>query len=326
MFQSVYDYPYLSSSANHIFDLSFGFSSTLSASYGQNGLTAVDKLKKSQVYNSMAQVLVGHDATGSIRKFDFDGDHTSTVTDQMDAVFFINFARLLTKDEIKKGSVKIQFITGGIIENHNNLHGQEVCSIEDLNGANSFFTNSPAGEYGVLYSGSTISDNTRVGLVYYQAGVAVITASIFGSTIRGTRLANTIGPYPSTDASFGQGSESGITTGNVDHMIQSGTIDDFANGLRNRLFNIEFNNTVELNSTIYFCRAHHNDFNYSANPTYTTASKLRVKEVSTDQPVSYITTVGLYSADNELLAVAKLSEPLRKDPNTELTLRVRLDY
>ena len=51
-----------------------------------------------------------------------------------------------------------------------------------------------------------------------------------------------------------------------------------------------------------------------------------VKNEDKDLPVSYITTVGLYSADNELLAVAKLSEPLKKDPTTELTLRVRLDY
>ena len=43
-------------------------------------------------------------------------------------------------------------------------------------------------------------------------------------------------------------------------------------------------------------------------------------------PVSYITSVGLYSADNELLAVAKVSEPLIKTPSNELTLRVRLDY
>ena len=55
-------------------------------------------------------------------------------------------------------------------------------------------------------------------------------------------------------------------------------------------------------------------------------SKIRVKEVSRDQPVSYITTVGLYSADNELLAVGKLSEPLKNDPTQDMTLRVRLDY
>jgi hypothetical protein len=93
-----------------------------------------------------------------------------------------------------------------------------------------------------------------------------------------------------------------------------------------RIFNVSFNNTTELNSTVYFCRANHNEFNYSSNPTYLSASKLRVKQQSTDTPVSFVTTVGLYSADNELMAVAKLSEPLRKDPTNEMTLRVRLDY
>ena len=89
---------------------------------------------------------------------------------------------------------------------------------------------------------------------------------------------------------------------------------------------MSFNNSVELNSTVYFCRANHNEFNYSANPTYLSASKLVVKNDSADIPVSYATTVGLYSPDNELLAVAKLAEPLKKDPTTEFTVRVRLDY
>jgi len=99
-----------------------------------------------------------------------------------------------------------------------------------------------------------------------------------------------------------------------------------ANAWRNRIQNISFNNTVELNSAVYFCRANHNEFNYSANPTYISGSKIRVKENPDDAPTSYITTVGLYSSDNELLAVAKLSEPLKKDPTNEVTLRVRLDY
>ena len=89
---------------------------------------------------------------------------------------------------------------------------------------------------------------------------------------------------------------------------------------------MSFNNTTELNSTVHFCRVDNKDFNYSANPTYLTASKIRVKEGVTDPPISYITTVGLYSPDNQLLAVAKLSEPLKKDPTEELVLRVRLDY
>ena len=67
---------------------------------------------------------------------------------------------------------------------------------------------------------------------------------------------------------------------------------------------------TELNSTIYF-RANNTEFNYSANPTYLSASEIIVKGNNPlADPVAYITTVGLYSPDNELLAVAKLSEPL----------------
>ena len=99
-----------------------------------------------------------------------------------------------------------------------------------------------------------------------------------------------------------------------------------ADGFRHRIYDLSFNNTTELNSTIYFCRAGHKDYNYSSNPTYLSASKLVVKNQSTDSPVSYITSVGLYSADNELLASAKLSEPLKKTPDVEFVIRTRLDY
>ena len=90
------------------------------------------------------------------------------------------------------------------------------------------------------------------------------------------------------------------------------------------MYDLSFNNT-ELNSTIYFCRIKHNDFNYSSNPTYLSSSQIRLND-PTDTPVAYITSIGLYDDDNNLLAVGKLSEPLRKDPTLEYTLRARLDY
>jgi hypothetical protein len=119
--------------------------------------------------------------------------------------------------------------------------------------------------------------------------------------------------------------------GNVEDVLTGSTIDIMADSFRRRVKNIQFSNTTELNSTIYFCRANNTEFNYSSNPTYLSGSKIRVKtNPGTNEhfnlPRSYVTTVGLYSHDNELLAVAKLSEPLRKDPTNELTLRVRLDY
>ena len=112
----------------------------------------------------------------------------------------------------------------------------------------------------------------------------------------------------------------------IDQLFVSGAISSSCDALRHRVHNISFNNTTELNSTIYFCRANNNEFNYSSNPTYLSSSQIRVKEVATDNPVSYVTTVGLYSEDNALLAVAKVSEPIKKTPAEEYTLRVRLDY
>jgi hypothetical protein len=99
MFQSVYDYPYLSSSANHIFDLTTGLapSSLLSGTADRT-----QQPKKINLYNQMAQVLMGFDYTGSVQLFDEDGDITSGGT-KLKECMFINFSRLLQKDEIKKG-------------------------------------------------------------------------------------------------------------------------------------------------------------------------------------------------------------------------------
>jgi hypothetical protein len=302
MFQSVYDYPYLSSSANHIFDITCGYASNSALSKSSN--VSDDQDKKINIYNQMAQLLVGHDVSGNIRQFDQDGDLAGASPNiKMKEVFFINFARLLNKDEIKKGSVEFQFLTGS----RPTLRANPPKTIADHNAQNEFRINSPAGEYGILYTSSaTPNVNSGVGHIYYQAGIAVLTSSIF-------------------DGEFGQAG--GLyDTGSVNTVLSGANITASCDGIRNTLKNVQFNNTTELNSTIYFCRANHNDFNYSTNPTYLSGSKIRVKQNTFDTPVSYITTVGLYSADNELLAVAKLSEPIKKQPDTELTLRVRLDY
>ena len=55
MFQSVYDYPYLSSSANHIFDITAGYDDTSALSASTN----IQNSKKINIYNQHAQVLLG---------------------------------------------------------------------------------------------------------------------------------------------------------------------------------------------------------------------------------------------------------------------------
>ena len=304
MFQSVYDYPYLSSSANHIFDLTCGYPATSSLSSS----TATQNSKKINIYNEMAQVLVGFDQNGNLRRFDQDGDLTGG-TKFNDAVF-INFTRLLAKDEIKKGSFTLTLGTTSASA----TPMTNTVLVKDIGAQNAYKVNSPAGEYGILYLtnsvGTTAATGSSVaaGLIYYQAGIVVLTSSIFSG-----RLSSSVGFTPGSGYSI---------TGSLVSASISGTCDSF----RHRIANIQFNNSTELNSTVYFCRANHNEFNYSSNKTYLSSSRLVVKNNSQDNPVAYPTAVGLYSPDNELMAVAKLSEPLKKDPTNEFTLRVRLDY
>ena len=58
MFQTVYDYPYLSSSANHIFDITMGYSSLSSLSASVSATAEAQSAKKQQVYNQLSQLLL----------------------------------------------------------------------------------------------------------------------------------------------------------------------------------------------------------------------------------------------------------------------------
>jgi len=314
MFQSVYDYPYLSSSANHIFDLTIGFDegSTLS------GSDVTQLSKKINNYNQMAQVLLGY--TGSDNQVEiFESDlNFADDNNQMRDVFFVNFSRLLAKDQIKIGTFALTLATGSWdnpIEGAYGQGGAETYAIKTLTDASASSNlngtkNTNGGDYGVLYASNDSNDGgTAYGVVFYQSGLAIISSSVFTGT-----------------PDFNSGSAWSSYAISCTGSFVSASITGSCNAFRHRLVNLSFNNTTEINSSIYFCRVPHNKFNYSSNPTYVSGSKIRVKSVASDNPISYITTVGLYNSSNELLAVAKLSEPLRKDPTNEITLRVRLDY
>jgi hypothetical protein len=333
MFQSVYDYPYLSSSANHIFDITVGYANSSPLSGAANEQNA----KKINLYNQMAQVCMGYDKTGSIQLFDEDGDLASGT--KMKECMFFNFSRLLVKDEIKKGSFELElgihpsYEQAGATTMHNRI------KITDYSGSNGYKTNSPVGEYGVLYatcSTATYNPDTlklalandgvgqpAVGLIFYQAGIVIVSGSVFNTNDLGYGILNDSAAVAAKANNVILSVDSGPSGFN---FMTGSSISGSADAIRNRIYNIQFNNTTELNSTIYFCRVNHNEYNYSGNPTYLASSKIVVKDNIGDQPISYITSVGLYSADGALMAVGKLSEPLRKDPSIEYTLRARLDY
>ena len=81
-----------------------------------------------------------------------------------------------------------------------------------------------------------------------------------------------------------------------------------------------------ISSNFIFVRARNSEFNYTTNPSITTGSGELIHNVLIDSPQTFVTAVGLYNDNNELLAVAKLSRPLLKDFTKESLIRIKLDY
>ena len=89
----------------------------------------------------------------------------------------------------------------------------------------------------------------------------------------------------------------------------------------------EARRTENVSTQHFFVRATNREFNYSNNPTYITGSDGSFTEVSFESdPKTYITTVGLYNDSNELIAVAKTSQPIKKSFDSETLIKVKLSF
>jgi len=83
----------------------------------------------------------------------------------------------------------------------------------------------------------------------------------------------------------------------------------------------------EISSTNFFCRVPNKQYNFTSNPTFFTGSDGSFTNASFfKDPKVYITQVGLYNDDNELLAIAKLSKPVLKSYSREAIIKVKLDF
>ena len=82
----------------------------------------------------------------------------------------------------------------------------------------------------------------------------------------------------------------------------------------------------KISSQFYFVRARNNEFNYTTNPSYIDDTGNLNFVSMIDNPKTFITTVGLYNDNGDLVAVAKISQPIVKDFTKEALIRVKLDY
>ena len=84
--------------------------------------------------------------------------------------------------------------------------------------------------------------------------------------------------------------------------------------------------TENVSTQHFFVRATNREFNYSNNPTYVNASGTFAESTFETDPQTYITTIGLMNDANEMIAVAKTSQPIQKSFDKEVLIKVKLSF
>ena len=225
----------------------------------------------------------------------------------------ISIPSIFYDSTIKKGSVDLKFFTTGT------LAGQLLDYYEN-------------GEL-IQFSGAvSANDGKCAGVVLYDQGIILLTGSwtISGHTeeYRGGATA-----YNPAWVYFGASGTAGT---------------DY---LRKSSFTLDFKGTQKIPNITMLAHAPQNTLNNSNNPTfvhknvYTTASitgssiykeydELRVKNIvkspynnytASFQRETYISEIGIYDDDRNLLAIAKVARPIKKTESNDFTFKLKVD-
>lgn len=206
-------------------------------------------------------------------------------------------------------------------------------------GAASRILNSMGGEVGNIVNANNTDE--VVGLMFYEHGTAVFDMKkifwmdqyTYGPIdAMANRTANATADGPGDAVTIGKE----LVKSSFKNFLVSGSIDQIVDHVASCRFgnqsqtSFTFQNVTNINSSLIFCRASADEFNYSTNPTFKDSSgRIRVIDPGQEdyqRSFTFITTVGLHDEAGNLLAVAKLSRPIEKNDEKDLTIRVRLDF
>lgn len=365
LFQTVYDQDFTLQTANPIFDVTIGIApvTTLAggiADYASTDVDASGKVlyassslmmrEKTDVYRQFAQALLGNGSAAFSSPLE-----NANESDKMDAALFLAFKRLFARDQIKRETFAMRFYQSASFVSKNGStndsfpaagddgSGNTNLNVTSLSGSTIFTDlgsstqkfSTVGGQYGLIVDSANTSRN--VGLMFYDAGIAVFDlAKITSGSQHVSGTIDAIHPLGQITLG-GPGTQTYNSSTFIPDFLVSGSIDNIVDHLCGCRFQsgsltaITFQNVTNINSSLIFCRAQADEFNYSSNPTFVDTTNGRIVvidpgEEDKQESFTYVTSVGLYDSSGNLLAVAKLSRPVEKSPERDLTFRVRLDF
>jgi len=219
--------------------------------------------------------------------------------------FAVNIARSRFKESIKPGSLSLR-ISGSA--NSITLTDDSIVngSVANFIGSNRYYT-LISGSAGIAAPISLAGAAGTYGLLFPDLGTIILNPDALAASSGNGGIGMTI------NRTNGQLTPPNPNLNSLFVNIKSGS-----------LFALQSQETVS--SRYFFTRVKNSEFNYTTNPSVINESGSLLYDTLIDNPQTYISTVGMYNDNNELLAVAKLSRPLIKDFTKEALIRIKLDY
>jgi len=238
------------------------------------------------VYGQYRNLVYGTETTN----FSFDGGSTTS-----DSIYVINISRARYKESLLPGSLSL-VLSGSNTDPLRLIDDSGTTNLTRFIGENRYF-NIISGSNGLYFTGSA----PTYGLLFPDLDIIVLDANSLSS-----------GSYVTSSL----GSTTAYNHRNLFNSINRGN----ATGS----FTLKSSETVS--ARYFFTRIKNGEYNYTTNPSIIDENGNLLYTTLINNPQTYITTVGMYNDNNELLAVAKLSKPLVKDFTKEALIRVKLDY
>ena len=264
------------------------------------------------IYSQYRNLVFGGDET---QNFTFDGHSPN-------GIYVINVNRARYKNALRLGNLALNL--SGALGGDQGLIKLTDDSVTTSGSANAIRPgvgrefNIVSGSNGVRLGGSNTAHagSGSYGLIYPDAGFIILNGDVLDHS-----------------GSYG-GNGSDYTDANPYGLFLSSSQAEDTDG-RNV---VKLQNALQLGgsfildaqediaSKFYFARVKNQEFNYTTNDSFTKSDGTLQYDSMIENPKVYITTVGLYNDNQDLLAVAKLSQPLPKDFTKEALIKVKLDY
>ena len=290
-------------------------------------IEANTKAETEAIYKQYASILLAPtEVTGGF----FISRNTSTATVPSNAkvssgkdqeIFVLSARRTNMKDRINKGTWTVA------LSGSSTADEKTPASLLELtdDSVNDTPTATPVGDRYNIVSGSAgtivnAATDRTYGFFYPDMGIMVFSAAELSSSIpgKGANKAEVVTFDNPLHKGFGFSSDTNANEKTALRLV---------NCLQPVGAKLSFRDEEDQVSAQYFCRVRSGHANFSNNPTFVSGSenKLRVEKMR-GNPNTFITSVQLYNDNQEMVAVANLSTPLKKNFSSEATIKVKLTY